>query len=41
MIRHSCGHITVIDRAGLEGFSGESYRIVRNEFDRLLSRAAG
>ncbi|MCP3020157.1 Crp/Fnr family transcriptional regulator [Cupriavidus basilensis] len=41
MIRHSRGHITVIDRAGLEGFSGESYRIVRSEFDRLLSRAAG
>ncbi|MGO4327698.1 Crp/Fnr family transcriptional regulator [Cupriavidus sp. 2TAF22] len=41
MIRHSRGQITVIDRAGLEGFSGESYRIVRNEFDRLLSPVAG
>ncbi|MDF3834408.1 Crp/Fnr family transcriptional regulator [Cupriavidus basilensis] len=40
LIRHSRGHITVIDRAGLEGFSGESYRIVRNEFDRLLIPAA-
>ncbi len=40
LIEHSRGHITVIDRAGLEGYSGESYRIVKHEFDRLLSTTA-
>jgi len=40
LIAHTRGHITVIDRAGLEGYSGESYRIVKHEFDRLLSTAA-
>ena len=30
------GHITVIDRAGLETHACECYRVVRNEFERLL-----
>jgi len=30
------GHITVIDRAGLEAHACECYRVVRNEFERLL-----
>jgi len=30
------GHITVLDREGLETISCECYRIVKNEFDRLI-----
>jgi CRP-like cAMP-binding protein len=40
MIHHSRGHITVLDRAGLEGKACECYGIVRKEFDRLLPRLA-
>jgi CRP-like cAMP-binding protein len=36
-IRYSRGHITVLDRAGLENNSCECYGVVRREFDRLLS----
>lgn len=36
-ISYRRGHITVIDRLGLETRSCECYRVVKNEFDRLLS----
>ena len=36
LIRYSRGHITVIDRKGLEHLSCECYRAVKNEHDRLL-----
>jgi len=36
-ISYRRGHITVIDRSGLETRSCECYGVVKNEFDRLLS----
>jgi CRP-like cAMP-binding protein len=36
VIKYSRGRIKIIDREGLEGISCECYRIVREEFDRLL-----
>ena len=36
LIKYSHGRVTIIDREGLEGISCECYRIVREEFDRLL-----
>jgi CRP-like cAMP-binding protein len=35
-IRYSRGHITVLDREGLEEFACECYATVKVEFDRLL-----
>jgi CRP-like cAMP-binding protein len=37
LIRYSRGHITILDREGLEGFACECYRVVKAEFDRLLN----
>jgi len=34
------GHVTIVDRAGLEGVSCECYRVVRAHFARLLSQPA-
>ena len=37
LIKYSRGHITVLDRTGLERTACECYAVVRKEFDRLLS----
>ena len=37
LIRYSRGHIDVLDRAGLEQTVCECYRVVKVEFDRLMS----
>jgi CRP-like cAMP-binding protein len=36
LIRYSRGHITVLDRAGLEQRTCECYAVVKREYDRLL-----
>jgi len=36
LIRYRRGHITVLDRAGLEGRSCECYAVVKKEYERLL-----
>jgi CRP-like cAMP-binding protein len=36
LIRYSRGHITVLDRAGLEARTCECYAVVKREYDRLL-----
>jgi CRP-like cAMP-binding protein len=36
LIRYARGHISVLDRAGLEQRTCECYAVVKNEFDRLL-----
>jgi CRP-like cAMP-binding protein len=36
LIRYSRGHITILDRAGLEARSCECYAVVKREYDRLL-----
>ncbi len=36
LIRYTRGHITVLDRAGLERRSCECYAVVKTEYDRLL-----
>lgn len=40
LIRYARGHITVLNRRGLEQRSCECYAVVRNEYNRLLSRGA-
>lgn len=41
VITYQRGELTVADRAGLERLSCDCYRIVRDEFDRLLGTPAG
>lgn len=36
LIRYSRGHITVLDRVGLEARTCECYAVVKKEYDRLL-----
>jgi len=36
LIRYSRGHITILDRAGLERCSCECYEVVKTEYQRLL-----
>ena len=36
LIRYSRGHITVLDRPGLEQRTCECYAVVKKEYDRLL-----
>ena len=39
LIKYHRGHITVIDRPGLEARVCKCYAVVKNEFDRLLPEA--
>ena len=41
LIQYSRGMMTIADRAGLEGAACDCYRIVRDEFNRLLGKPAG
>jgi len=41
LIRYSRGHITVLDREGMEEFACECYAVVKVEFDRLLGAQDG
>jgi CRP-like cAMP-binding protein len=40
LIRYARGHITVLDREGLERRTCECYTVVKNEYDRLLPEHA-
>ena len=41
LIRYARGHITVLDRAGLERRTCECYAVVKKEYDRLLPVTTG
>lgn len=36
LIQYRRGNITVLDRAGLEEYAGECYKVAKSEYDRLL-----
>jgi len=41
LIEYSRGHVTILDRAGLEHHTCECYAVSKHEFDRLLGPAQG
>jgi hypothetical protein len=41
LIKYSRGHVTVLDRTGLEQRSCECYAVSKREFDRLLGPPRG
>jgi CRP-like cAMP-binding protein len=40
LIHYRRGNITVLDRAGLEAYAGECYKVAKSEYDRLLMDVA-
>jgi CRP-like cAMP-binding protein len=41
LIRYVRGHVTIVDRAGLEAVSCECYAVIRAELDRVVHRGLG
>ncbi|MGA7802478.1 MAG: Crp/Fnr family transcriptional regulator, partial [Gammaproteobacteria bacterium] len=41
LIAYHRGHITVLDRPGVEARACECYAVVKKEYDRLLPREVG
>jgi len=41
LIRYARGHISVLDRVGLEARTCECYSVVKREYDRLLPTLKG
>jgi len=39
LIRYQRGHVTIVDRQGLEGVACECYAVIKNELDRAIARS--